>query len=502
MGLAVVGARVAAGGRDDLAVMLGDGELAQLLDDRVVRLLGGRAGRPIDGVRVDALADGGLAAGGLEGRGLAVHEALDGALGGQGPAVVGPLGVGRGDRQGRGRHLKITLDRDDQVVLGLGVILQLVGELVLAGASLGLRASDVVDGALALGETVTRHCHVSLGVPDKRLTVVGLLGGRRRQGQEALSNYEMLRFLTVRVLALGIVNARGSQPDELTVAVILGGDGAGVIRPALAVNAVLDRQGVAVLVNSSRDACLVGVTVVFLLKAVRRPGDIVLVDDAAGNGEPALLVGDVVVLEVRTRKRGRELDSALAGTDQRLGAGVGAALDALALGEGAGGHDEVGRGEGGAVVGLLGVGGLERHVALGDDQLALGRGHVELGGDVVALGVGDLRGSAHGRLVGAGAGAGRAGGQPRNGVLDAVELEDVGLEAGHRVLSAVVGGLVGLGLHLNLTLRQPVVIEGHLFCAVLIDLHRKRIRVIVGIALDRDNVLREVKFFSRNLGCN
>ena len=85
--------------------MLGDGELAEVLHDRVVRFLGGRAGRPVDGVRVDARADGGLAAGGREGRGLALDEALDGALGGQGLAVVDPRGAGRGDRQGCGRDL-------------------------------------------------------------------------------------------------------------------------------------------------------------------------------------------------------------------------------------------------------------------------------------------------------------------------------------------------------------------------------------------------------------
>ena len=119
VGLAVVGARVAAGGRDDLAVVLGDGELAEVLGDLVVRRLGGGAlGLPVDGVRVDALADGGLGAGGREGRGLAVHEALDGALGGQGLAVVGPLGARRGDLQGGG--LDDDVRRGFQ---GLGLIL-------------------------------------------------------------------------------------------------------------------------------------------------------------------------------------------------------------------------------------------------------------------------------------------------------------------------------------------------------------------------------------------
>ena len=87
---------------------------------------------------------------------------------------------------------------------------------------------------------------------------------------------------------------------------------------------------------------------------------------AVGDGELARLVGDVVVLKVGALERVRGRDGALAGADQGLGAGVGAALDALALGEGACGHLELGRGERGAVVGLLGVDGPERHVALGD----------------------------------------------------------------------------------------------------------------------------------------
>ena len=243
MGIAVVDAPVAAGGRDDLVGELSNGELAEVLRDRVVRPVGGRVGGlPVDGVRVVARADGGLAAGGREAGGLVIHEALDGACGGQGLAVVDPCGVGRGDRQ----------------------------------------------------------------------------SGRRD------------------------------------------GNGAGV------------------------------------------------------------------------------------------------------------------------------------------------RGHVELGGDVVALGVGDHRGALDGALVGAGVGALGGRGQAGDGVLDAVELEDVGVEPGHRLLLAAVGGGAGLGLHHDLTLRELTVIEGYILYGSLIDSHRKWLRRIVGITLDRDNILREVKRLSRlrSLGCN
>ena len=84
------------------------------------------------------------------------------------------------------------------------------------------------------------------------------------------------------------------------------------------------------------------------------------------------------------------------------------------------------------------------------------RGHVELGGDVVAVRVGDHRGALDGTLVGAGVGALGGRGQAGDDVLHAVELEDVGLEPGHRLLLAAVGGGARLGLHLDCVLLGTV----------------------------------------------
>ena len=118
VGLAVVDAGIAAGRRDHAAGELGDGQLADGFGDRVVRLFGGGAcRRPVDGVGVVARAHLGLAAGGLEGRGLAVDEAGDGAGGGQGVAVVDPGGARRGHRQRRGRDAVRALDAAGVVAL-------------------------------------------------------------------------------------------------------------------------------------------------------------------------------------------------------------------------------------------------------------------------------------------------------------------------------------------------------------------------------------------------
>ena len=251
--------------------------------------------------------------------GLGVQRVVGGDEGVALDALLGPaVGLGPGvalDGDGHlgldGLHRQVALDLGDLVVLGLGVALQLVGEPVLAGACLGLRAGDVVDRALALGEAVARHGDVGLGVPDERIAVVGLLVGRGRQGQDALA----------------------------------------------------------------------------------------------------------------------------------------------------------------------------------DDELTAVRGHVELGSDVVALRILHDCGALDGALVGAGVGSLGGGDQAGDGVLDAVELEGVGLEAGRRLLLAVVGGGAGLGLHLDLTLRELAVIERHFFRNVLFNNYLKRNRLNVGVSLDRDNVL-------------
>ena len=262
--------------------------------------------------------------------GLGVQRVVGGDEGVALDALLGPVvGPGCGaalDGDGHlgldGLHRQVALGLGDLVVLGLGVALQLVGEPVLAGAGLGLGAGDVVDRALALGEAVARHGDVGLGVPDKRIAVVGLLAGRGRQGQDAL----------------------------------------------------------------------------------------------------------------------------------------------------------------------------------GDDQLAAVRGHLELGGDVVALRVLHDCDALDHALIGADVGSLGGRGQAGDGVLDAVELKGISLEAGHRLLPAVVGDGAGFRLHLDLTLRELLIPELHYFRIVFHDDDRGRIRLSEGIPLDRNLIAREVELFARHLG--
>ena len=104
MGRTVVGERAARGGHNHLVGGLGDGQLADGLGLKpVVRPF--RRAAPLDPVRVVARADLGLAADQLERDGLAVHQAVDLAAGGQGLAVIGLVGAFGGHRQRCGRNL-------------------------------------------------------------------------------------------------------------------------------------------------------------------------------------------------------------------------------------------------------------------------------------------------------------------------------------------------------------------------------------------------------------
>ena len=186
MGRAVVGERAARGGHDNLVGGLGDGQLADGFGDRVVRLLGGGAcRRPVDGVGVVARVHLGLGAGGLEGRGLAVDEAGDGAGGGQRLAVVDPGGTRRAHRQRRGRDAVRHVDAAGIVALaGHGH-----GHAARIGRVLGVRQL-VVDAFSQLLFAVLHDRLLLLA-----LTVVGNVGqaadghlgdALRRDGQRAV----------------------------------------------------------------------------------------------------------------------------------------------------------------------------------------------------------------------------------------------------------------------------------------------------------------------------
>ena len=116
MGRTVVGERAARGGHDHLVGGLGDGQLADGLGLKpVVRPL--RRSVPLDLVGVIARADLDLAADHLERDGLAVHQAIDLAAGGQGLAIVDLVGAFGGHRQRRGRDLVRHVDAAGVVAL-------------------------------------------------------------------------------------------------------------------------------------------------------------------------------------------------------------------------------------------------------------------------------------------------------------------------------------------------------------------------------------------------
>ena len=122
-GRAVIDLGAALRDHHDAGHALGDLERAEILLDRIVLRL--RVVVPHQLVAVFARADGGLAAGGLEGCRLAVHEAGRLALGRQRLAVVGFGGVRGGHRQLRRLDLDGAVDElDIQLggdILALGV---------------------------------------------------------------------------------------------------------------------------------------------------------------------------------------------------------------------------------------------------------------------------------------------------------------------------------------------------------------------------------------------
>ena len=157
-------------------------------------------------------------------------------------------------------------------------------------------------------------------------------------------------------------------------------------------------------VNGGRGARRVGVAVVLLQNVVQRPGDIVLVDGAGGDLEPAVLDHELDVGEVLVgvgELRGLQAHGVLARVGalghgstgeihvslgvQRVVGGDGVALDAL-LGP------AVGPGPGVALDGdgHLGLDGLNRQVALGlGDLVVLGLGvALQLVGEPVLAGAG------------------------------------------------------------------------------------------------------------------
>ena len=128
MGLAVVGEDAASGSHGDLTRILRYGQSAEVLNNRIVALLRCAVPGQLVGVRGAALD--GLAAGGYEGRGLAVHKTGDAAFRGQRSAVIGLAVAGSGHSQGRGSDSHFTIGdigNDNLIVLGDIIDVEAVG---------------------------------------------------------------------------------------------------------------------------------------------------------------------------------------------------------------------------------------------------------------------------------------------------------------------------------------------------------------------------------------
>ena len=246
MRLAVIGPGAAGGGHHNFVGALGHGKRAKLLGDLVVALLCGGTG-PVDLVRVGAGADGGLGAGDLEVRGLAVYKAVNGTVGGQGLAVVG-LAVGLGHHAERCLLDLISAIEAAAIVALAGdgyrdgaISVGEVGAVVVADLVIGALDEDLVavlndrDPLVLLavvgriGRIVDRHAALALGVRDdglggngQRALILGLDGVVGRFRGAPLDGIAVLGRAGIGLGAVGN-NGRGLIVHEAGDAV--GGSG-------------------------------------------------------------------------------------------------------------------------------------------------------------------------------------------------------------------------------------------------------------------------------------
>ena len=319
----------------------------------------------------------------VNGDGVAGHGLLS--------AVVllgaGVLGDGDGHLVGELGHGQRALRGGDGVVVSLGVVVQLVGEGVSRAANVGLGASHVVRGALALREALAANGDVLVG---ERGAVVDLLVGRGGQGNGTLRDLELA--VSGADVELGGHVVLVSVPDH-------GGAGDGVGRGddvgALGIGGLEALDGVLVATNlklKSLEALgrLLGAVVDVAGVGVGLNGDLVLLGTVA-DGQLASGLGQAVVLG----------DVLALGVDNLEVVGVGAVVvsadqGALRRGVANGGLvalKEVGKGGLGCavlfravVLGLLVRHGNCRHARVDGDG-AVDVGDLKLGGDVLTLSV-------------------------------------------------------------------------------------------------------------------
>ena len=508
----------------ELVVLALDERLAAVLDDGLLRLLGAVVHDVGQGAHGHAVVLGGLDALGRDGQG-AVHD-HEGDLGEACARVLEVaglelhvVGAGVGAAHGRiagelevglrvewvGGLEAVALDRllgavvglscavardgdddlgvisgndelaegaHDEVVLVKRAFVQRVGELVEALAGQRLRARDVVGRALAVDKASALDGHIRLSVLRERSTVIGLGGTCRGQVHVTHGHADLLGRSSV--LALGVVGSRGTQLNGRAVAHVRCGDGSRVVHPGLAVEAVLNGQGVAVLVTSARPISRKRSAVVHLLNVAGVPRNAVSVDLATLDGERTVFDDELDIREVGVGVGELPLIEthgvgALSGA---LGHGLTGEGEVALLVQGVGdGRDGVaGHGLLGAVIGL----GLAVALDGNGDLVGDGRhleGALVLSDLVVAspeahkLGVGDGVGHLAIGHVGHGAGGAHVGDLAGDEALVAGLLPAADL--GQAVGLAVIGAGQGAGGQVHLALEDLV---GHLGRAVVVAL--------------------------------
>ena len=184
-------------------------------------------------------------------------------------------------------HLELAALRGHQVVVPTRPLVEREDEGVVALTDIGLRARDGDGHALAVDEADP----FALGrgadrVVGERCAVVGLVRAPGLQRDEALRDGDVLRAR--RVLAGRVVGPRRAERNG-QVTEMRQRDLRGVAYPVHAVDAVLDRELVAVLVPGARMVGGKGLAAVDLLHVVDVPRDGVLVNCAGDDVQLAVL---------------------------------------------------------------------------------------------------------------------------------------------------------------------------------------------------------------------
>ena len=182
------------------------------------------------------------------------------------------LGVARG-------HHELTEFSLHPVVVGVRALVEGVVEGVVAFAGIGLGTGDLDGHALAVDEAgplalrFNRH-----GIVGKRFTIIFLVIALRSQRDRAAGNGDP--FPVFRVLISSVVGTRRAQHHQLS-AEMGQRDTRRVVRPLLAIGAVLHLERIAELVGGFCDICGKRRAVVDLLHIVHIPDDLVSIEIAA-----------------------------------------------------------------------------------------------------------------------------------------------------------------------------------------------------------------------------